>query len=157
MIQVKCYHLEDGKLFQLLDCPVGHSPPLSNYHIQLRFQNTWIRRISWWMVYGNLSYSETSFIWNAKTSHLLSPLLIYTLLPPSIFPSITVFSNESVLYIRWPEYWSFTFSISSSNDIHDRFPLRLTGFISLQSKELSGVFSNTTVQKHQFFSAQLSL
>ena len=42
-------------------------------------------------------------------------------------------------------------------NIHDRFPLRLTGFISLQSKELSGVFCNTTVQKHQFFSAQLSL
>ena len=37
------------------------------------------------------------------------------LLPPSIFPSIRVFSNESVLHIRWPEYWSFSFSISPSN------------------------------------------
>ena len=38
------------------------------------------------------------------------------LLPPSIFPSIRVFSNESVLHIRWPKYWSFSFSVSSSNE-----------------------------------------
>ena len=38
------------------------------------------------------------------------------LLPPSIFPRIRVFSNESVLLTRWPEYWSFSFSISPSND-----------------------------------------
>ena len=74
------------------------------------------------------------------------------LLLPSIFPSIRVFSNESVLHIRWPKYWSFSFSFSPSNEY-----LGLTGLISLQSKGLSRVFSNTTVQKHQFFSAQLSL
>ena len=60
-------------------------------------------------------------------------------------------SNESVLHIRWPKYWSFSFSISQ-----DWFPLGLTGLI-LQSKGLSRVFSNNIVQKHQFFSAQLSL
>ena len=38
------------------------------------------------------------------------------LLPPSVFPSISVFSNESVLYIRWPKYWSFSFSVSPSNE-----------------------------------------
>ena len=38
------------------------------------------------------------------------------LLPPSIFPSIRVFSNESVLHIRWPKYWSFSFNISPSNE-----------------------------------------
>ena len=79
------------------------------------------------------------------------------LLPPSIFPSIRVFSTKSVLHIRWPEYWSFSFSISPLMNIQDWFPLGLTGWISLQSKGLSRVFSNTTVQKHQFFSAQLSL
>jgi len=81
------------------------------------------------------------------------------LLPPSIFPSIRVFSSESVLHIRWPEYWSFSFSEYSGlpMNIQDSFPLGLTGLISLQSKGLSRVFSNTTVQKHQFFSAQLSL
>ena len=79
------------------------------------------------------------------------------LLPPSIFPSIRVFSNESVLHIRWPKYWSFSFSIILPMNIQDWFPLGWTGWISLQTKGLSRVFSNTTVQKHQFFSAQLSL
>ena len=81
------------------------------------------------------------------SNHLIPchPLLLL----PSIFPSIRVFSNESALRIRWPKYWSFSFNISPSNE-HP-------GLISLQSKGLSRVFSNTTVQKHQFFSAQLSL
>ena len=74
------------------------------------------------------------------------------LLPPSIFPSFRVFSRESVLRIRWPMYWSFSFSISCSNEsIQDWFPLGWTGLISLQSKGLSKIFSNTTIQKHQFF------
>ena len=79
------------------------------------------------------------------------------LLPPSIFPSIRAFSNESVLCIRWRKYWSFSFSISPSNEYSGLISLGLTGWISLQSKGLSWVFSNTTVQKHQFFGAQLSL
>ena len=52
---------------------------------------------------------------------------------------------------------SFSFSISPSNEYSGWFPLRLTGWISLQSKGLSRVFPNTTVQKHKFFSTQLSL
>ena len=85
-------------------------------------------------------------------------LILYRplLLLPSILPSIRVFSNESVLHIRWPKYWSFSFSISPSMNIQDWFPLGLTGLISLQSKGLSRVFPST-IQKHQFFSAQLSL
>ena len=76
---------------------------------------------------------------------------------PSIFPSIRVFSNELALCIRWPKYWSFSFKISPTSNTQDWSPLRWTGWISLQSKGLSRVFSNTTVQKHQFFGAQLSL
>ena len=79
------------------------------------------------------------------------------LLQPSIFPSIRVFSNESALPIRWPKHWSFSFSISPSNEYSglisftiDWFPL---GLISLLSKEFSRVFSSSTVQKHQFFGA----
>ena len=87
------------------------------------------------------------------SNHICCPLL----LPPSIFPSISVFSNESVLHIRWPKCWSFSFNISPSNEHQDWSPLRWTGWISLQSKGLSRVFSNTTVQKHQFFCTQLSL
>ena len=81
------------------------------------------------------------------------------LLLSSIFPSIRVFSNESALCSRWPEYWSFSFSISCSwcfINIQDWFPLGLTGLISLHSKGLSSIFYNTTVEKHQFFGAQLS-
>ena len=81
------------------------------------------------------------------------------LLPPSIFPSIRVFSNESVLRIRWRKYWSFSFrfSISPSNEYSGLIFLGLNGWIFLQSEGLSRVFSSTTVQKHQFFGAQLSL
>ena len=79
------------------------------------------------------------------------------LLPPSIFPSIRVFSNESVLHIRWPKYWSFSFSISPSIEYSGLISFGWTGWISLQSMGLSRVSSNTTVQKHQFFGAQLSL
>ena len=83
--------------------------------------------------------------------NLCRPLL----LPSSIFPSISVFSNESVLHIRWPKYWSFSFSISPSNE-YSRL-IGLTGWITLLSKGLSRVLSNTTVEKHHFFSTQLSL
>ena len=72
------------------------------------------------------------------------------------FPAFRVFSNESVLRIRWQNHWSFRISISPS-DIQDWFPLGLTGLISLQFKGRSRVLSNTTVQKHEFFHAQLSL
>ena len=84
---------------------------------------------------------------------LCRPLLFL----PQIPPSIIVFSNESVLRIRWPKYWSFSFNISSSDGHSDWSPLGWTGWISLQSKGLSRVFSNTTIQEHKFFSAQLSL
>ena len=60
-------------------------------------------------------------------------------------------------HIRWPEYWSFSFSIISSNEYSRLIYFRMTGWIFLQSKELSRVFSSTTTQKHQFFYTQLSL
>ena len=84
-------------------------------------------------------------------------ILCHPLLLPSIFPSIRIFSSESVLCIRWPKYWSFSFSISPSNEYSGLISLGLTDLIFLLSKVLSRVFSSTTVQKHQFFSIQLSL
>ena len=88
------------------------------------------------------------------SNHLIlcHPLLLL----PSILPSIRVFSKESVLHIRWPNYWSFSFNISPSNEYSGLISLGWTGWISLQSKGLSRVFC-TTVQKHQFFGTQLSL
>ena len=90
-----------------------------------------------------------------SSNHLI--LCCHLLLPPSIFPSIRLFSNRSVLHIRWPKYWSFSFSINTSNEHSGLIPLRWYGWMSLQSKGLSRVFSNTSVQKHQFFSTQHSL
>ena len=91
----------------------------------------------------------TSIEWVMPSNHLiLCPSL---LLLPSIFPSIRVFSNESVLRIRRPEYWSFSFSISPSSEYSGLIPFRLNWFDLLAVKGLSRVFSNTTVQKHQFF------
>ena len=85
--------------------------------------------------------------WCHPTISSCRPLLLL----PSIFPSIRVFSNESPLHIRWPKYWSFSFNISPSMNTQDWSPLGWTGWISLQSKGLLRVFSNTAVQKHQFF------
>ena len=89
------------------------------------------------------------------SNHLIfcRPLLLLL----SIFPSIGVFSNKSVLRIRWPKYQNFSLSIIPSNEYSGLISFELTGWISLQSKGLSRVFSNTTVQNHRFFGAQLSL
>ena len=91
-----------------------------------------------------------------RSNHLI--LCYPLLLLPSIFPSIRVFYSESVLRIRWPKYWSFSFSISPSNEYSGRISFKIDlGLISLLSKGPPRVFSHTTVQKHQFFGAQLSL
>ena len=98
------------------------------------------------------------------SSHLIfsRPLL---LLPP-VPPSIRVFSNKSTLHMRWPKYWSFSFSISPSNEYSGLIFFRMDwldllavqGTLKrLSRKGLSKVFSNTTVQMHPFFGAQLFL
>ena len=89
------------------------------------------------------------------SNHLIlcRPLL---LLPP-IPPSIRVFSNESALRMRWPKYWSFSFSISPSKEIPGLIFFRMDWLDLLAVQGTLRVFSNTTVQKHQFFGAQFSL
>ena len=92
------------------------------------------------------------------SNHLI---LCRPLLTPSIFPSISIFPNESVLHIRWPKYWNFTSASVLPINIQDWFPLGWTGLMSLQSKGLSRVFSqkHSKVQKHWssvFFIVQLS-
>ena len=89
------------------------------------------------------------------SNHLI---LCHPLLPPpSIFPSIGVFFSESTLRIRWPKYWSFSFSISPSNDYSGLISFRMDWLDLLAVQETLKIFSNTTVQKHQFFTTQLSL
>ena len=88
------------------------------------------------------------------SSHLIlcHPLL---LLPPKT-PSIRVFSSESTLHMRWPKYWSFSFSIIPSREHPGLISFRIDWLDLFAVQELTGVFSNTTVQTYQFFSAQLS-
>ena len=117
--------------------------------------------IPWTAALHALSITNSQSLFRLRSIESVMPsnhlVLCRPLLLPSVFPRIRVFSSEPVLYIRWPEYWSFSFSISPSVIIQDWFPLGLTGLISLKSKGLWRVFSNTRVQKHQFFGAQLSL
>ena len=117
----------------------------------------WLFAIPWTAAHQaslllTISWSLPKFMFIASvvpSSHLIlwCPLLLL----PSSFLSIRDFSNESSMCIKWPKYWHFSFSISSSMNIQGWSPLRLTGLIPLLSKGLPGVFSSTTVWGHQFF------
>ena len=89
------------------------------------------------------------------SNHLIlcRPLLLL----PSVFPSIRVFSNELVLRIRWPKYWSFSLSISPSNEYSGLISLRMDGLDLLAVQGTLRSLLQTTIQNHQFFGAQLSL
>ena len=100
-------------------------------------------QLIWWC-YLTISSSATLFSFCLQS------------FPASIFPSINLshsFFNESDLHIKWPKYWSLSFSISPPMNSQGWFPLELTGLVSL----LSRVFSSTTIPKHQFFGVQPSL
>ena len=88
------------------------------------------------------------------SNHLIlcRPLLLL----PSVFPNIRVFSNESALRIKCPKYWSFSFNISPSNEHPGLICFRMDWLDLLAVQGTLRVFSNTTVKKHQVFSAQLS-
>ena len=90
-----------------------------------------------------------------QCNHLI--LCYHLLLLPSLFPSIRIFSNKLVFHIRWPKYWSFSFTISPSNEHPGLISFRMDWLDLLATKGLSRVFSKTTVQMHQFFRSQPSL
>ena len=101
-----------------------------------------------------LKLMSIELVMPSKHLILCHPLLLL----PSVFPSIRVFSNESVIYMRSQKYWSSSFSISPSNEYSELISFRIDKFDLLAVQGTLRVFSNTTtVQKHQFFSAQLSL
>ena len=100
-----------------------------------------------------LEFAQIHVHWVGDANHLI--LCCPFLFLPSIFPSIRVFSSESALPVRWPKYQSFTASASIlPMNTQDWSPLGWTGWISLQSRGLSRVFSNTTTQMQWFFGAQ---
>ena len=102
-----------------------------------------------------LELTQTHVHWVGDAIQPSHPLSSLFLLPP-IPPSIRVFSSESTLRMRWLKYWSFASASVLPMNTQDWSPLEWSGWISLQSKGLSRVFSNTTLQKHQFFGAQPS-
>ena len=116
-------------------------------HVQL-FVIPWAAGCQASLSFTLLKFTHTHVHWVSDDIQLSYSLLLLLLLP-SVFPSIRVFSSESALPIRWPKYWSF--SISPYNEYSVDF-FRIDW--SLLSNGLSRVFSNTTVQKHQFFSTQ---
>ena len=116
----------------------------------------WLFATSWIAAYqASLSFtiSQSSIKLMSIESMMPSNHLILChplFLLPSVFRGIRVFSRESALHIRWSKYWSFSLTIILPMNIQGWFPLGLTGLISFLSKGLSRVFSNTTIQKHQF-------
>ena len=103
---------------------------------------------------GACKFMSIESVMPSKHLILFRPLLFL----PSIFPSISIFSNGSVFCNRWPKSWNFSFSISPSNEYSGVISLKMDwlDLLAVQGT-LSRVFSNTTVQKHQFFAAHLSL
>ena len=126
------------------------------------FSRVWLLATPWTAAHqAFLSITNSQSLLKLMSIELVMPsnhliLCRPLLLPPSVFLSIRVFSSDSVLRIRGPKYCNFRFSISPSNEYSGLISFRLTGLISLQSKGLSRVFSNPTVQKHQFFGVQPS-
>ena len=130
---------ESSSVWLLSQVQLFATPWIAACQASLSITNSW----------SSLKLMSIKLVMPSNHLILCDPLLLL----PSIFPNIRVFSNESALYIRWPKYWSFSFSISPFSDYSGLISLGWTGWIFLQSKGLSRVFSNTTVQKHQFFGA----
>ena len=115
---------------------------------------------------ASLSITNSQSLPKLMSIELVMPsnhLILYhpLLLPPSIFPSIRVFSNESGLHIRWSKYWSFSFNIVLPMNTQDWFPLGWTGWISLQSKGLKSLLQHhsskaSILQCSVFIMVQLS-
>ena len=108
---------------------------------------------------ASLSITNSRTLLNLMSIELVMPsdhliLCCSLLFPHSIFPSIRVFSNESVLHIRWPKYWSFSFTISPSNEYSGLISFRMD-LLAVQGT-LKSLFQHHS-SKHQFFGFQLSL
>ena len=120
----------------------------------------WETSLSFAISKSLLKLMSTESVMPSNHLILCHPLLFL----PSIFPSIRVFSNESTLRIRWPEYWSFSFSIRPSNEYSGlvSFRTELTSLISLLSKGLWSILQHhiskgSIIWHSAFFMVQFSL
>ena len=109
---------------------------------------------------ASLSITNSWSLLKLMSTELVMPsnhlILCHPLLLPSIFPSIRVFSNESAFRIKWPKYWSFSFSFSPSNEYSGLTSFRIDGLDLLAVQGTLKSFLQHQAQKQQFFSAQLS-
>ena len=139
------------KYLSFLNCVVVQS--LS--HVRL-FATPWTAarqaslpfNISWSL----LKFMSIKSVMPANHLILCHPLLLL----PSVFPSIKVFSNESVLHIRWPKYWSLSFNISPSNEHPGLISFRMERLDLLVVQGTLTNLLNTVAQKHQFFGTNIS-
>ena len=142
-------------LIYIIHCDIIYDIFSRSVHVQI-FVTPWTAArqasLSIINVWNLLKLTSIELVMPSNYLILCHPLLLL----PSIFPSIRVFSNDSVLRIRWPKIGVSALASVLPMNTQDWSPLGWTGWISLQYKGLSRVFSNTTVQKHQFFSTQLS-
>ena len=141
--------------------PSPAANPSSSFLTSVQFSCVQLSATSWIAaLQASLFFTNSQNLLKLMSIESVIPsnhLILCHLLPPSIFPKITVFSNESALLIRWPKYWSFSFSISPSNE-H-------TGLISFRMDWLDLLAVQGTLKsllqhhssKHQFFGTQLSL
>ena len=155
---MRSYSISFPDLFHVASCPQGPStstPWTVARQVFLSITNSWTL----------LKLMSIQSVMPSNHLILCCPLL----LPPSIFPSIRVFSNESVLCIRWPKYWSFSFSINPSNEYSGLISCRiwLVGFLcsprdsqessptpqfkSFNSSALSFLYSPTLTSIHDYW------
>ena len=149
---------QNPPILQLLLCVCYVTSPIVLSHLLLLVQSLspeWLFVTPWTAACeAVLSFTISWSLLELKSTESVMPpnrliLCRPLLLLPSMFPSIRVFSNESALHIKWPKYWSFSFSTSPSN--------QYLWLNSLLSKGLSKVFSSTTVWKYQFLGVLPSL
>ena len=118
------------------------------------FSHIWISVTPWTTTHQvSLSFPTSQSLLKLVSIETVMPsnhliLCCPLLLLPSIFPSIRIFSNESALHIRWPKYWSFSLSISPSNEYSGLISFRIDWFDLLAVWGFSRAFSNTTVQEY---------
>ena len=144
MRRSKCYSYFQFSSVQSLSCVLLFATPWTPAHqASLSITNSW----------SLFRFMSIESVMPSNQLILCHPLLLLS----SIFPSIRVFSNESALRIRWPKYWSFSFNISPSNEHPGLISFRMDWLDLFAVQGTLKSLSNITVQKHQFFGAQLSL